>query len=72
MTIKTDDPVADIRTQIRLTRQKIALLTAVLGVEAEHTTLAQFSAVLENLYYQPTFLREILSEHYELKSKSSA
>jgi len=70
LTLKTDDPVADIRTQIRLTRQKIALLTAVFGIESEHTTLATFSAVLENLYYQPTFLKEILSEHYDIKQNA--
>jgi len=55
--------IDDYRGQIKLTRNKIAMLTATLGVDSDDMTLRNFVYLLENLQYRPDALRAFLKEN---------
>lgn len=54
--------VADMRNQIKLTRNKIALMTALLSVDSKEYTLDAFLALLENVYFDPFFIGNMLDQ----------
>ena len=55
--------VADMRGQIKLTRNKIALMTAVLGVDAKDYTLDSFLVLLESIYFDPFLIGKFLDDY---------
>lgn len=56
--------VADMRNQIKLTRNKIALMTALLSVDAKEYSLDSFLSLLESVYFDPFFIGKML-DHME-------
>lgn len=55
--------IDDFRWQLKHTRNKIAMLTAALGVDSRDMTLSGFVYLLENLQYRPDAIRTFLQEN---------
>ena len=55
--------VADMRNQIKLTRNKIALMTTLLGVDAKEHTLDSFLGLLEGIYFDPFLIGKFLDDY---------
>ena len=51
------ETVDDLRNQLKLTRNKIAFLTSVPGIDSKEMTVECFVSVLESAYYRPDALR---------------
>ncbi len=65
MTTVPNKAVEDMRGQIKLTRNKIALLTAIFQIDGEEMTVKAFADLLERLYYRHDALQMFIEEEYK-------
>lgn len=52
----------EFRQHIKLTRQRIAMLTGTLGIDSDEITVRAFVELLENIQYRPDALKMFLKE----------
>jgi len=55
--------VADMRNQIKLTRNKVALLSAVFAIDSKEHTVESFLGFLDGIYFDPFFIGKFLDDY---------
>ena len=59
----TNEMIKDLQSQMKLTRNKIAYMTSVFGLDGDDMTISAFVRILENAQYRTQALRHFLEEN---------